>query len=340
MNTVNVKIFFAVALPVFSCVVFTSCFCVAGISEADRLVVNNILIGFDNSRMRLNSGVCRIAGQSNRGQFEIVRDDILIAFDYNEGFYRFDQGADRSLRTPDYYYEFVENSQMVTRDNRDAEGWLPAFDIRNLGFFIFLGDVHEKYYDERIEIFGEQPIAVEEVNEVFILTVSRTSTFEGVTYPPIIRRYWIDSRQGFSMVRFELYLGLDSTEKSLETMEISWKEINNTWVPTSFTLLSTQTSERWADWTIDWSLVNEKVPESYFDPTLLSDKVEMIVSLELDEPVIIGKIGKGLPLPEPLWVPEDKKTFTFNHIILWVGICLIILTLGKKVYDYWRARGF
>jgi hypothetical protein len=314
--------------------VYTSSVCTADISTEDKQKVKNILAGLDDSRMRLNSGVCRIAGSSLRG-IESFDDDITVAFDYSKGFYRFDQGEDRrSLRTPDYYYEYLKEHQMVTRQGTQTRSPLreiSPFDIRNLGFFNFVGPYWKAEYatDERTNLFNDKPISIKELNGIFEVTVERKASIPGYDFPPIARKYWIDSRQGFSMVRAE-FGGWDS-------IEISWKEINKTWVPTSFKLSSTQTTQS-AEWKIDWSFVNEDVPEDYFDPTLLSDEATILVSKELDQPIIIGKIAQGHDLPGPLYMPEDRGYSPFRYVLMSIGIFLVVLGLGKMAYDYWKKQ--
>ena len=319
---------------VFLCFVHTSFFCAADISTENQQKVKNVLAGLDDSKMRLNSGVCRIVGSSLR-DIKSLDDNITIAFDYSKGFYRFDQGEDnRSLRTPDYYYEYLKEYQMVTRQSaqtRSSAREISPFDIRNLGFFNFVGPYWNEEYAkiERTKLLSDKPISFEESNGIFVVSVERTPNVPGHSFPPIIRKYWIDSKQGFSMVRAE-FGGRDSTE-------ISWKEINEIWVPTSFKLSSTQTPQS-AEWKIEWSFVNEDVPEDYFDPTLLSDKATILVSKELDQPIILGKIAKGHDLPGPLYVPEDHVFFPFRYIPMYLGIFLIVLGLGKMTYDYWRKQ--
>jgi len=316
----------------------------ADISEADKQKIKTILNGLDDSRMRLNSGVCRIVGYTRRGPSDVVEENILLAFNYKEGFRRFDQGATRSLYTPEYYYEFSEDSQVVTRENcQDAKPLhnIRPFDIRNLGFFTFAGNYSEDYtVGERIQMFKDKPISIVETNGMFTVSVLRSVDDPGFETLPIIRRYWIDSRQGFTMVRFEFYRTLDTIEKVMGTMELSWREINKTWVPTSFKFSDHQSGGvHDVDWTIDWSLVNEKIPDTYFDPTLLSDEVAVIVSLELGDPIVIGKIGPGRDPPGPLRVPKDNnRLFLFRYILMGFGIFMILLALSKKQFDYLKKR--
>ncbi|MDR3109357.1 MAG: hypothetical protein LBU65_06685, partial [Planctomycetaceae bacterium] len=64
------------------------------------------LQGFDDTIMRINSGICRINGQSKVGS-KTSDDEFEIAFDFANNYYRFDRkGQCHSLRTPEYYYEF------------------------------------------------------------------------------------------------------------------------------------------------------------------------------------------------------------------------------------------
>lgn len=323
-----------IRLLMFCCLVCVPCFCLADTGEGLEQKVKNVLTGLDDSRMRLNSGVCRIVGKSHRGDSKIINDEILIAFDYRKGFYRFDQGNNRSLRTPDYYYEHLKEWQAVSRENHEAQCSMAIshFDIRNLGFFTFVGPYFTYKYDEdRTELFKDKPISIEETNGVFVVTVERTVS----PFPPIYRRYWIDSKHGFTMVRHEYYLD-PASKVALGTLEISWNWINETWVPASFKLSSTLESKDWAEWTLEWSLVNKPVPESYFDPTLLSEKVTMLVSLELEDPIVLGRIGPGYEVPGPLTIPEKRDYSQLRHTLMGLGICLIVLALSKKAYDWWK----
>ncbi|MDO5577055.1 MAG: hypothetical protein Q4F84_08245, partial [Fibrobacter sp.] len=265
---------------------------------------------------------------------EHKKDSIMIAFDYNKGFYRFDRDNDkrnRSLRTPDYYYEYVEEIQknpIVMRQSvqeRTPSNFIQPFDIRNLGFFNFVGPYWEQEYtkNELEKFLKDKPLSFEEsLSGVFTIMVEQIPPI--LDYPPFKRKYWIDSKQGYSLVRVE-YGGTD-------TIEISWKEINRTWVPTSFRLSSTQQNNQSAEWKIDWLYVNETVPDDYFDPTLLSEQTTMLVSDELGELVVIGKIGKGIPLPEIMAKPPKKVSY-FRYFLVAAGLIMILLALGRKIYD-------
>ena len=176
MSTLKVLPFLGVVmLFLLSTLCSLSRFCMADISEADKLKVSSVLSGLDDSRMRLNSGVCRIVGSSDRGTLENIEDDILVAFDFNKGFYRFDQGINRSLQTQDYYYECLEGAQMVSRYSIQSarhSHLIRPFDIRNLGFFNFQGPYWKERYatNEHIDLFKDNPISIEEVNSVFYLS--------------------------------------------------------------------------------------------------------------------------------------------------------------------------
>jgi hypothetical protein len=186
-------------------------------------------------------------------------------------------------------------------------------------------------------MFKDEPISLEETNGIFVVTVERfiepPPGFESV---PLILRFWIDSKRGYTMVRRECARKLDTTEKKWGTMELSWEEKNDVWVPTSFKYHDHQIEGAGVEWTLDWSHVNENVPENYFDPTLLSDEVAVLASLELGAPVILGKIGPGREVPGPLAVPTERKYSLLNYILMGLGIFMIVLGLSKKTYDWWR----
>ena len=309
------------------CFLCMCCLCAADVDVVDKQRVGMILSALDDSRMRINTGVCNITGNLSRGS-----DNITIAFDYHKGFYRFDQNENkRSLRTPDYYYESLDEHHPVTRQGTHdfSPSWqIKPFDIRGLGFFSLTGPSWRRDYvkDERKCLFEDNPVSLEEsANGVFVITFERTTE----NPPPIIRKYWIDSGQGFSLIRGEY--------GETVTIDMSWKEINETWVPTSFKLSSADRNQS-AEWKIDWLIVNEDVPEHYFDPNLLSNEGTYLVSVELEQPIIIGDIRKGQELPGPLYVPEERRSSHFRNILMYLGIFFIVLGLGKKLYDYLRKR--
>lgn len=331
---------FVTRLFMLICCLCVSCYCLAEINDTDKQKVRHILIGLDDARMRLNSGVCRIETSEGRGIPGIVEDDILMAFDYNAKYIRFDLGTDRSLYTPEYYYEYLDGDHVVSRASRhESESLLDIrpFDIRMLGLLSLTRNRSIDYTSfEQIQTFKDKPLALKETNGVYELTVERIVEpppgFESV---PVIRKYWIDSNRGFAMVRLEFYDGSDTSRAVLGTNEISWKEINKTWVPTSLILTDKQ-DDYILEWTLDWSLVNEPVPESYFDPTLLSEKDAVFVSLELGDPIVLGKIGPGREVSGPLVTPEKRDYSLLRYTLMGLGICLIVLALSKKAYDWWK----
>lgn len=307
-------------------------FCLSQEGKDEKRKIENYIHGIDDSRMRLNTGVCHITG-SNTIDGKTSVDDIEIAFDYKNDFYRFDRkGQCHSLRTPEYYYEFWHpggQGDIVERQlssARVSSHMAKPFDIRALGFFSFVGPYWNYEYnrDIRPKLFSDHSVSCKQLSDGLVLiTTERVPDIPNAS--KMKREYWIAPNQGGEIVRAE-YAGID-------TYEMSWKEINRTWVPIAFKLNSTQSYS--AEWKIDWLSVNEPVPIDYFDPSNLSEKPVILVSSELGELVQLGKTGKGLSLPG---LPEKRKDyFLFRYILMGLGILMIAIALGKKIYD-WRKR--
>ena len=303
----------------------------AEMEKDEKQKLELVMKGLDDTILHINSGICQISGNSSYDHSSID-ENVKIAFDYSGGFYRFDRDDDkRSLKTPDHYYEYFKSRDYVSRQNlpdRKVSQFIKPFDIHALGFFNLVGPFWNKdYQTERQKITTDRPVLLEESDGVFIITVERNPNT--LNFSPVLRRYVVNSKQGFSLIRVEF--------GDYDIVELSWKEMNKVWVPTSFNLSSTNGMS--AAWKIDWLLVNEPVPEEYFDPTLLADDITLLISKELGDPVIVGQIGKGIPMPELPQAPNaDEKVHYLRYILMIPGLLLILVAVGKKFYDARAAR--
>jgi hypothetical protein len=285
----------------------------------------------DDSRMRLNSGICHISGTTVINE-NVDTESITIAFDYKKGMYRFDR-TDQcySLRTPEYYYELwfpnKENSGVTRQTSSERKPSYKAkpFDIQMLGFFTLVGPYYRKTYqpDSRLVFFEEIPISYEQLSEDLILIeTKRKPVIENV--PLIKRRYWLSPKQGYSLLKAEY--------ADHVTIEMSWAEKNRTWVPTAFKLSSLQ--NRSAEWKIDWEQVNEPVPDKYFDPEQLAQKPTPVFSSELGKPLQIGTIGKDVTSTDQ----SKTKYLYFRYILIITGLILIFIALVKMIYDRLKKK--
>jgi hypothetical protein len=326
-------IFILFILYLFSLATFNYSF---AIDDDIKEKVTNALRGMDDSRIRLNSGICHISGTTAESQVAKT-ESITIAFDYKKGMYRFNRTDCYSLRTPEYYYELWfpnKGNAGVTRQNfsaRTPSYMAKPFDIQMLGFFSFVGPYWNTPYqpDFRLLLFNEIPVSYEQLSEDLILIETRRKP--AIANVPLLeQKYWLSSKQGYSLLKAEY--------SDLVTIEMSWTEKNETWVPTAFKLSSTQPlSAAWkysADWKIDWELVNKPIPDKYFDPEQLSEKPVPVFSKELGEPIQIGTIGKDVTTTDS---PKIKYPY-FRYVLIITGLILIVIALIKMAYDRWTKK--
>jgi hypothetical protein len=296
----------------------------AQVTEENIKKGEQYLRGMDDARLRINSGVCRISGktttittdrpkpkpkvpvkEADRAKARArvgktvfakkmtFQEDIFIAFDFDQGFYRFDyRDQSRSLLTPEHYYELSDPEaqrptiiRQLSQDRRETSKAKP-FDIRALGFIGLTGDYWKLDYSSFIRptLFEGKLVGYEDLpNGLTHLTYDWTRKHpQAVT---IKRDYWISKEKGFSLIRAKYNSG--------DVIEISWKEINSTWVPVSFQLSNSE-QNNFAEWKIDWQLVNEPVPQQYFDPSKLSEKPVQLYSEEIaGELKRVGMLGGG-----------------------------------------------
>ncbi|MDR1478207.1 MAG: hypothetical protein LBJ00_04630 [Planctomycetaceae bacterium] len=299
-------------------------------AEKEKKLAELTLRGMDDTRKCLLSGVCQITGESREGTAGLkeTKDDITIAFDFHKNNYRFDRAQKSySLLTGDYFYELMNPgdpsyTQFVVRNyaNKDSvKGNAKPFDIRALGFFNFIGpywEISYPTYSSDILFNSELLTYKKEPNGIVLLEYK---------YKFSTRKFWIDSQNGYTLVRAEY--------NSIDTIELSWKKLNGVWVPESFQLFSTE--GYFANWKIDWHSVNVPVPDEYFDPEKMSEKVAFFVSEELGEPVLLGKNNKDISLKE-----KNKMQYShyFRLVLVVAGLILIVVSLCKKVYDRLRAK--
>jgi hypothetical protein len=117
---------------------------------------------------------------------------------------------------------------------------------------------------------------------------------------------------------------------------LSWKEKNETWVPVAFKLSSVQDYS--AEWKIDWELVNEPVPDKYFDPNLLSKESVPLYSEELNDSIQIGRIGGGGKSPKPIKPKSMDYDYIFKVSLITGGVILAIIAFCKMLYDRWKQK--
>jgi hypothetical protein len=295
------------------------------------------LQGFDDTIMRINSGICRITGTTVRPGNEIVNDDILIAFDYSNHYYRFDNGKlIRTLLTPDFYYELWgvnEPAASVRRssvsDIKVSNGRCDFIDIQSLYCFVPVGTHGPNGYQK--SVLHRQIKQLKKLDYKDNVNGLTSVTFEfpnPYNYdPPLTATYFINKTNGYTVQHIEYNCGY--------IMDISWKNINQTWVPIAY-VLKTKSNFN-VEWKIEWEQVNEKVDAKFFDlDEMVADRTEDVpmLSEELDSPIIIGKIGKD---SKPL-VEQPQRLQYIRLFLIIAGLVLLFIGISKKGYDRWKQK--
>ncbi|MDR2171777.1 MAG: hypothetical protein LBP59_16660, partial [Planctomycetaceae bacterium] len=210
------------------------------------------LRGMDDNIMRLNSGICHIAGKSVIGD-KSVTESIKIAFDYQKGMYRFDRPECYSLKTPEFYFEFQIADKMgsavirqKTSERKPSRRAAP-FDIQSLTMLSLVGpywNITYQQYREKL-LYEDVLVSYKQLSENLIFIETNRIFTNNNRRTILSRNYWLSPKQGYSMIKGEF--------AKIDTVELSWKEKNETWVPVAFKLSSVQDYS--AEWKIDWELV-------------------------------------------------------------------------------------
>jgi len=304
-----------------------------------------VLRGVDDMIMRINSGICRITGKTIRSGgetgVETIQDDIMIAFDYHNRLYRFDNGVRiRTLLTPDFYYEawnVAEHNPSVTRFSASepkVSGLANFVDIQGIFTFTPVGPSRHYSY-QRYSLHKD-------LADATIKTIDYSEAANGIAKittvyprndnaPTISASFFVDTKNGYTVPRIEV--------SDIYVMDISWININNTWVPSTYRLKSN--SHINVEWKIEWQIVNEKVDEKYFKVEDLAAGIEGTVQMfssELGPSIHIGIIPEGEPPFEFADLNKTKPTYWLNRLLFGLSILLILAGLGKMAYDKWRKR--
>lgn len=291
--------------------------------------------GMEDSIIRINSGTCRIVGYTIDTANKKHDDDIFIAFDYGKKRYRLDSGIKdshlfiRSLQTHDYYYEVWKPGSFDSSAHRyplaeiKTAPWLNMVDIQALPYFIPLGprtpfDFQNIYQPT---MFAHKLLECKNLDDdIVYLKFDMKRKSKVIT---VQQEYWLSQSKGFLPLRCEYSVGY--------SMDISWKSINDTWVPTSY--LQQSRDGFGVSWKIDWESVNEPIDAALFDYNRLTDTPVPLYSNELGESVRIGTLG---PTTEMGNLPS-RGANVVKWFFMITGIFLITLGLGKKFYD-WKMK--
>ncbi|GHT45332.1 hypothetical protein FACS189454_04630 [Planctomycetales bacterium] len=299
----------------------------------------------DDTRLRLNTGICRVKRLTKNGDDIVTNDNCFIAFDYRKNFYRFDviegdKGRAKTLRTPEHYFSCINLSsedefEAVFRSSvNDIKpvAFISPFDVRAVGLFVPYGSywLHDyAEYRDGILKRSNDIIEVEEYGDAFVRLVFQAKNKQDQP-PPVKTTFFVDTKRGFTVVKWEDVV----LSRIVNTHETSWKQINNQWVPVSFVLSSNQGLS--AEWYFEWESVNKDIPMTYFDPNFFSEESLDLFSREVgDKPIKIGTVGKDAYDIELINLHESDY---FRLCLIYTGLFFIIISLIKILYD-WYNKG-
>jgi hypothetical protein len=312
--------------------------------DVDLNKVQFILHGMDDIRMKLTSGICHVTRITKNENTIITDDTCLIAFDYRQGFYRFDvQGKDgsaKTLLTPEHYYSTIRLSpedefESVFRSSANDMspiGFINPFDIRSTGLFTPYGPYWKNTYEQLSQdIFKRLPDLIEikeQSNGVVSFSFQKKAQTEFP--PPVKTTFYVDTKRDYILIKFDDLLLSNLTNSH----EISWKQINDQWVPAAFAFSSNQGLT--AEWKFEWESVNTNIPQHFFDINSLSDDMLDLFSRELDGiPIRIGIVGKDVTSIKDL--PKTRYPY-MRSILIIAGLILMILAFIKMAYDRWKKK--
>jgi hypothetical protein len=301
-----------------------------------------LMRGMDDSRMKLCQGACEISGKLKENGEESLR-NFKIVFDYSQNLYRFENvGQGQILYTKENAYSFLgdkDTQSSVTRQllSENPPPKINVFDVRCFGLIV-LSSINQntKYETIRDQYFdgSRQLVKKEELSNGLTRLDFEKTVIGDPLIPSIQYSYWISGKQGYSCVRKEVYIPTIGLKEIYET---SYEEVNHTWVPVSTRFSTTQESGYTAsgDFVIDWSSVNEPLPEKIFSLENFSNPDARIVSFDLGptKPVTVGVVGGT---GEKLFKANSERSF-FRYILIIIGLGLISIVVIRRVFE-WRQN--
>ena len=306
-----------------------------------------LVFGIDDSRMRIISGIFTVAGTTietiSGKETKNIIEDCYVAFDYSNGFYRFDRnGQGKYLVTPDAVFHRWKNKPGsnvadITQHPRDygPHTNINPFEIRSLGFFSCNAPYYDFKYD-KYRLFLTKNAKVLDVKDGVLaylaLQNANPKDRSGAEYP--IYKFWVDKTHGYTTTQIQV--------DSFVNSELTWKQIDGVYVPVAFrqkyhSLPADQIVE--ANWVLNWQAVNKTIPSEIFSYKDLIDKndVEGVLYAgnadRTGTPVVLEHISSG----DSTVIQKSMTPTNLSKIVMALGLLLIAISLGKKIYD-WRSR--
>lgn len=292
-----------------------------------------VLHEMEDSIMRINSGICKITGQTTDTTNNTYDNNFIIAFDYSRKLYRFDNTVKKihGIVLTDRYYEasFSDKSSFAGAitspfSKMKVSTFIDMVDVQAIPWFTPIGT--KAPFDFQNEY--KPMIFVHKILEYKILDDGlhyiKFDMVKAKNTHSMQMEYWLSSRYGYLPIRTEYSVGY--------VMNISWEQKNRTFVPSAYSFKSK--NGRSVEWKIDWEQVNKPIPDNYFDPTQLFEQSIPLYTLESDDKLVkIGNIGKK---EQPLSKPRD---YIYLQIALITsGLVMIIIAITKMIYDRLKKK--
>ena len=351
-------------------------------AEADdpHDVLSFLVTGLKAERQRLRQGVFRVHGVQIRedpapvGKLEGPV-EMLGAFDFDKGCYRFDRRApswkvegkesellDRKIcRTPELSLHY--NSRYARLEIHPPDVLNPHtltnitggyLDVRCVGIYSFgqlFKSLELEAVCERIPKKIGLETCVEESNGIFRLDWTPVQETHGT--------WWIDTSHGFTLIRKESRhrlpeLGETEWRDPYQTHEVTWKQIADVWVPGSYRVffqfeLAPEKLPEPPDYkytprhrkftyryTFEWESVNEPVDEKYFDYEEFDlPDGTYVADARSGELRILDVVGKPLAVSRDLSEPPTSS-WSWPRVLALLASGLLLLLFG--IFAWRRNR--
>lgn len=358
----------------------------AGLTAPKQRQLDFILSGFEHSRQKLRSGIYRASGRKRDGiegdaRFPAYAGDIEIysAFDYDRNLFRFERNEPslfedapdqpirhvalqtKYIRTPELslhretgWIERGPSTLAIKAADAKPSDYVFPIDVRNLGAASWYHIRNRTPFDEVSTALRRRRVTeiVEERDGLFRVT----QVYNDSGIPKCV--YWFDTRQGFSPIRFE-FREVDGQgawlEKPSTLMQVDWTQINDVWVPKTFSIVDQQGGARRLEGynlRFEWESVNGPVSEDLFTRESLElPRGTAIIDRRLGKPVVIERVGTearvggdGLAgaLPGLSNVPDAKNGgnssvryrtwLILANIAIFAGIaaCMVVMRIRRR----------
>ncbi|TWU17601.1 hypothetical protein [Bythopirellula polymerisocia] len=346
------------------------------VNDSEGDFFNNVMDEMASERAKIIRGVCVANGSRTytlpSGEGDVSSASFFCSFDVSAGNLRFDRtepqvllarrekdnewtvqvqkpNESRFIRTFEMTAQYSAASRRIDKKPRDFLPRNPSevpFDIRAAGVLswpTFLKG--ERVEDILSQLRCVSPTDITE-SDSGIVVINWSNALQKTSL-------WIDTHNGFTPVRFEGRQRSTPTENSTWMDEpvirniVSWKKINDTWIPVNFLfesrqpfVLDSKTDDKMSyvfvkyDVQIQWSAVNEPIPSEHFDPSKLDLPTgTWVVEHRREEPVVEQIVGSDYKLRGYWPIAENREVTPVYWIaITCSAIAVLLFLIARKTW--------